>query len=256
MDRRMPPGTSSETVADSSQSWPWVSTAMRELEDDIACAIQSDDKVMITGESGAGRRFVARLIHQRSRRGPAPFVIARCPDVVESLFQSSSSGGGLDSESAHQFTHGPLKKANNGTLLIEEIETITAPMQSRLMRFLESQTTDGSNVRLVSATSTEFFDRVQSSQFRDDLFYRLNIIHLAIPALRERPEDILILMRHYLSFYSQARVPRLSIAAWRRLLAYSWPGNVAELKAVAEKLAEQDLWRLVEPEDLPLEIGR
>jgi two-component system response regulator AtoC len=108
----------------------------------------------------------------------------------------------------------------------------------------------------VSATSTEFFDRVQSSQFRDDLFYRLNIIHLAIPALRERPEDILILMRHYLSFYNQARVPRLSIAAWRRLLAYPWPGNVAELKAVAEKLAEQDLWRLVEPEDLPLEIDR
>ena len=87
-------------------------------------------------------------------------------------------------------------------------------MQDQLMRFLENQVTDGSNVRLVSATSTEFFERVRTSQFREDLFYRLNVIHLTIPALRERPEDILILVRHYLSFYSQAKAPRLSIAAW------------------------------------------
>jgi two-component system response regulator AtoC len=232
MNRRTPPGTSSETIAEGGQSWPWVSTAMRELEDDLACAIQSDDRIMITGEIGAGRKFVAHLIHERSRRGPAPFVIARCPDVVESHLQ------------------------NNGTLLIEEVETITVAMQSRLMRLLDDQVTASTNVRLVSATSREFFERVRSSEFREDLFYRLNVIHLSIPALRERPEDILILMRHYLTFYSPARVPRLSIAAWRGLLEYSWPGNVSELKAVAERVAAQDLWRLVEPDDLPLEIGR
>jgi DNA-binding NtrC family response regulator len=255
MDRITPPGTSSETNPDSSHSWPWVSMAMRELEDDIACAIQSDETVMITGESGAGRKFVAHLIHQRSGRGSAPFVIASCPDVVESLLQSSPLDSGLASD-PDQSRQGPLKTATNGTLLIEEIETITGPMQDQLMRFLENQVTDGSNVRLVSATSTEFFERVRTSQFREDLFYRLNVIHLTIPALRERPEDILILVRHYLSFYSQAKAPRLSIAAWRRLLAYSWPGNVLELKAVAEKLAVQDLPRLVEPDDLPPEIGQ
>jgi two-component system response regulator AtoC len=254
MNRITPPGTSSETIPDGSHGWPWVSTPMRELEDDITCAIQSDETVMIAGESGAGRKFVGHLIHQRSRRGSAPFVIASCPEVVESLPRSSPLDAGLPSESVDQSMHGPLNSAN-GTLLIEDIEAITEPMQSRLMRFLENHVTDG-NVRLVSATSTEFFDRVRSSQFREDLFYRLNVIHLTIPALRERPEDILILMRHYLSFYSRAKTPRLAIATWRRLLAYSWPGNVLELKAVAEKLAVQDLRRLVEPDDLPPEIGR
>jgi two-component system response regulator AtoC len=241
MDRRTVPGTSSGTIADSAQSWPWVSPAMRELEYDLAYAIQSDDRVMITGEIGAGRKFVGQLIHERSRRGPAPFVIARCPDEVEVHFESRLQDG--------------ASAANNGTLLLEELETITVPMQSRLMRFLEDQVADGSNVRLVTATSTAFFERVRSSQFREDLFYRLNVIHLTVPPLRERPEDILILMRHYLTFYRQTRVPRLSIASWRRLLAHPWPGNVSELKAVAEKLAAQDLWRLVEPEDLPLDIA-
>jgi DNA-binding NtrC family response regulator len=256
MDRSTPPGTSSETNLDGSRSWPWVSTAMCALEDDIACAIQSDETVMITGEGGAGRKYVAHLIHTRSRRGSAPFVIASCPDVVESLHQSSSLDGGLALDPADQLTHGPLKTASNGTLLIEEIETITVPMQAQLMRLLEQQVTGGSNVRFVSATSTTFFERVRSSQFSEDLFYRLNVIHLTIPALRERPEDILILMRHFLSFYSGAKAPRLSIGAWRRILAYSWPGNVPELKAVAEKLAAQGLRRLVEPDDLPHEIGQ
>jgi DNA-binding NtrC family response regulator len=228
---------------------------MRELEDDITCAIQSDVTVMITGEDGVGRKFVAQLIHQRSRRGPAPFVRANCTDVVESFLQSSALHGQFASESADQFDKGPLKTANNGTLLIEEIDNITLPMQSQLMRFIESRVKNGWNVRLVSATSTAFFERVRSNQFRDDLFYRLNVIHLTIPALRNRPEDIPILVRHYLSLYRRGEITRLSIGAWRRLVAYPWPGNVPELKALAGKLAAQDLRRLVEPDDLPPEIG-
>src|SRR5712692_10314398 len=127
MDSITPPGLSSETIPDSSQSWPWVSTAMCELEDDIACAIQSDETVMITGESGAGKKYVAHLIHMRRRRGSAPLVIASCPDFVESLQQSSSLDGGLAPEPADHSTHGPLKTATNRTLLIEAIETITVP---------------------------------------------------------------------------------------------------------------------------------
>jgi DNA-binding NtrC family response regulator len=229
---------------------------MRDLEDDIACAILSDETVMITGESGVGRKFVAHLIHQRSRRGRAPFVIVSWPEAVEPLLESSASYGRPASDSADRFTHGRLMTANNGTLLIEEIEKITLPMQSLLMGFIESQMTNGRNVRLLSATSTDFFERVRSNQFREDLYYRLNVIHLAIPALRERPEDIPILVRHYLSFYRRAEVPRLSILAWRRLIAYPWPGNVPELKAVTKKLAVKELRRLVEPDDLPPEIGR
>jgi DNA-binding NtrC family response regulator len=229
---------------------------MRDIEDDIACAIQSDETVMITGESGAGRKFVAHLIHQRSRRGPAPFMIASWADVVEPLLQSSALHGGVASESAARFTEGRLKTANNGTLVIEELERITLPMQSQLMRFIESQLASDRNVRLVSATSRDFFERVRSNQFLEDLYYRLNIIHLAIPALRDRPEDIPILVRHYLSFYQRGEVPRLSIMAWRRLVAYPWPGNVPELKAVVKKLAVKDVRRLVEPDDLPPELRR
>ena len=256
MNHRTPPGASSETIPHSSQGWPWASAAMRELEDDIACAIQSDAKVMITGKRGVGKRFVAHLIHQRSRRGPAPFVIATCPDVVEWLLQFSVLHTRFASESADQFKHGLLKTANNGTLLIEEIQKIPLPVQPRLLRFIESEMTNGSDVRLMTATRTDLFERVRSSQFRDGLFYRLNVIHLIIPALRDRPEDIPILLRHYLSFYGRAEVPRLSTAAWQRLVAYPWPGNVQELKAVTEKLAVRDPPRLVEPDDLPPEIGR
>jgi two-component system nitrogen regulation response regulator GlnG len=255
MDRRTLPGTSLEAIADSAQGWPWKSAAMRDLEDDIACAINSDETVMITGESGAGRKFIAHLIHQRSRRGLGPFVVTSWPDAVEPLPESSASEGRPACESADRFTHGRLMTANNGTLLLEEIEAITLPMQSELMGFVESQTTTGRNVRLVSATGTDFFERVRSNQFREDLYYRLNVIHLAIPALRDRPEDIPALVRHYLSFYRRAEVPRLSIMAWRKLVAYRWPGNVPELKTVAKTLAEKDLRRLVEPEDLPPEIG-
>jgi DNA-binding NtrC family response regulator len=255
MDRKTPPGMFSGSIAESSERWPWASAAMRELEDDIPCAIQSDGTIMITGESGVGRKFLAHLIHQRSRRGPAPFLVATCPDVLQSLLRSRALQGGSGSEPARQFTHGLLKLLSNGTLVLEEIEKISFPMQSHLMRFIESQMTGGSGVRLMSAASPDFFERVRSNQFRDDLFYRLNVIHLTIPPLRDRPEDIRMLVRQYLRFYARADVPRLSIAAWRRLVAYPWPGNVPELRAVTRTLAGWPLPRLVEPDDLPPPIG-
>lgn len=201
---------------------------MRKLEDDIDCAIQFDVRVMISGESGTGKKFVAHLIHQRSHRGSAPFVIANCQDMMESL-------------------------PDNCTLLIDEVQKIPVPMQLQLLQFIEM--TNGSDLRLMTAASTDVFERVRSNQFRSDLFYRLNVIHLIIPALRDRPEDIPTLFHHYLSFCARADVPRLSAAAVQRLVAYSWPGNVRELKAAAETLAAQDLQRHVEPDDLSSEIG-
>ncbi len=224
---------------------------MRTLEHDMACAIQSDASIMISGESGAGKKFVARLIHQRSARGQAPFIIANCQDIMESV-PHDSLGSGL----ADPFKHGLLKTADNGTLLIEEVDKIPVPMQPYLLRFLESEMKNSSDLRLVTATRTDLFARVRSNQFNNALFYRLNCIHLVIPALRDRPEDIPILFRHYLSFYARAEVPRLSTAAWDRLVAYPWPGNLQELKAVTEKVAVHDRARLVEPDDLPSPIGR
>ena len=251
MNRGTSPGASSGTNTHGAQGLPWANAAMRELEVDIACAIQSDATVMITGESGVGKRFVAHLIHQRSRRRLAPFVIANCQDIAESLPQS-----GPGSESAQPFKHGPLKTVDNGTLLIDEIQKIPMRMQLQLLKFIEREMTNGSDLRLMTATSTDVFERVRSNQFRNDLFYRLNVIHLVIPALRDRPEDIPILFHDYLALYARADVPRLSAAASQRLVAYPWPGNVQELKAAAETLTAQDLPQLVEPDDLPSHIGR
>lgn len=251
MNSRPSPGTSSGSITHGAQDMPWASASMRELENDMACAIQVDARVMISGESGAGKKFVAHLIHQRSRRGPDPFVIANGQDLAESLAQSSHGA-----ESDQPFTHGLLKTRKNGTLLIDEIQKMPVPMQLQLLQFIESEMTNGSDLRLMTTTSTDVFERVQSNQFRNDLFYRLNLIHLMMPALRDRPEDIPILFHHYLSFYAKADVPRVSAAALQRLVAYPWPGNIQELKAAAETLAAQDLPRTVEPDDLPSHIGQ
>jgi DNA-binding NtrC family response regulator len=251
MNSRTYRGSSSGTNIQGVQNPPWASAAMRELEHDIACAIQSDARVLISGERGTGKKLIAHLIHQQSARGQAPFIIANGQDIAESLSQSRPG-----SDSAQPFKHGLWKRANNGILLIEEIDKIPMPMQLQLLQFLESEMKNGSDVRLMTATHTDLFARVRANQFSDDLFYRLNLIHLVIPALRDRPEDIPILFRHYLSSYARAEVPRLSTAAWDQLVAYPWPGNVQELKAVTEKMAVHALPRLVEPEDLPSHLGR
>jgi two-component system NtrC family response regulator len=203
---------------------------MRPLEDDMACAIQSDSNVMISGESGAGKKFVAQAIHQRSRRRYGPFVIADWPAC------SSNAAG-------------------NGTLLIDDIEKITPLLQLELLRFTERDETNACEHRLMTVASTDVFARVGINQLRSDLFYRLNVMHLKIPALRDRPEDIPILFHHYLRVYARAHLPRLSTAAMQRLVAYAWPGNVGELKTTAETLARQDLPRRIEPGDLPSRIA-
>lgn len=251
MNRRLPSGTSPGIITHGAQDLPWASAIMRKLENDMACAIQFDARVLISGESGAGKKFVAHLIHQRSRRGSTPFVIANWQDIAESLPEFTPV-----SESAQPFKHGLFKTADNGTLLIDKIQKIPLPMQLQLLQFIESKTTSGSDLRFMASTSTDVFERVRSNQFSSDLFYRLNVIHLIIPALRDRPEDIPILFHHYLSFYAKVDVPRFSAAALQRLVAYPWPGNIPELKAAAETLAVQDLPRLVEPDDLPSHIGR
>jgi two-component system, NtrC family, nitrogen regulation response regulator GlnG len=207
-------------------------TAIRTLEDEIACAIQFDGRVMISGERGTRKKFVAHLIHQRSRRRTAPFVIASRRDFGESVSQ-----------------------AQNGTLLIDGIDQLTVPMQRQLQQFLETGMTHGTP-RLMTTTGPDMIERVRSGTFGSDLFYRLNIVRLLIPALRDHAEDIPILLKHYLSSYAKTNIPRLSPAASQRLVEYGWPGNIQELKAVAETLAVKDLRRPLEVDDLPCEIDQ
>jgi DNA-binding NtrC family response regulator len=206
--------------------------ALRTVHDEIACAIHFHGPVMISGERGTGKKFVARLIHQRSHRCTGRFVIASHRGFAESVPQ-----------------------AQHGTLLIDGIEELTVPGQEQLLQFLESGMTNGSP-RLMTATAPNMFERVRSDTFGADLFYRLNIIRLLIPALREHPEDIPILLEHYLMSYAKTNILRLSPAALQRLMEYAWPGNVQELKAVAETLAAKDLPRRIEPDDLPPHISQ
>jgi two-component system, NtrC family, response regulator AtoC len=227
----------------------WASAIMRTLEKDLACAIHSDASVMISGESGTGKKFIAHLIHLRSRRSAAPFVIAKCHDLSERFPRSASR-----SLPAMVFEHGLLKTTARGTLLIDEIQKIPAAMQLQLLQSIERELTNGAHSRLMTAVDTDLFERVRSNQFRSDLFYRLNVIHLIVPPLRDRREDIPILLDHYLSVYATAGIPRFSKAALQRLLSYRWPGNVRELKSAAEALAVQDPGRRVEVDDLPSHI--
>ena len=228
---------------------PASTATLRALEDDIACAIRFDGRVMMSGEPGTGKKFVAHLIHKQSRRSAAAFVVASRQHFSESAPESSST-----SEWAHPFKNGLWKASQDGTLLFDGIDKLTQAMQWQLSRLIENEMTNGGERRLMSSATTEVFKRVQSDDFHNDLFYRLNVIHVIIPPLRNHPEDIPILLQHYLSYYANAEAPRVSPAALRRLVEYAWPGNVQELKAVAEALSKQDVQRQVEPDDLPFHM--
>jgi DNA-binding NtrC family response regulator len=225
------------------------SAAMHQLEDEMTCAIQFDTRVMISGERGTGKKFVGHLIHTRSRRGAAPFVIVNREDFAEVPRDPSSPP-----ESAYPFKTGVLKTAENGTLLIDGLDQLSGAMQGQLLGCFESGMTSGDSPRFMSTMTTDVIERVRAGDFREELFYRLNIIHLMMPALRDRPEDVPILFQHYLSEYANTEVPRLSPAALERLVEYAWPGNIHELKGVAEGLSRHHLPRQVEPDDLPAQI--
>jgi two-component system nitrogen regulation response regulator GlnG len=208
---------------------------MYKLEDDIRSASQIDARVMMTGESGVGKSFAANLIHQLSARRRAPFVVVNGADAVDGLLQT----------------------ARGGTLLFQDIESIPAEGQARMLNLLDCAAAPEHNVRLMTATNVHLFDRVQSGEFREDLFYRLNVIHLIIPPLRERPEDIPLMFQHYLALHARLEAPpRLSTATRQRLVEYPWPGNVRELKAVTKNLSSRTLPDVLEPEHLPPTIAR
>ena len=229
-------------------SLAWANGTMRKLEEEMRCASMSDASVMLTGESGVGKRFAANLIHQLSRRRRAPFVAINATEVgVPPLPAIGSTPPGRSA-----FRSAP----EDGTLLIQGIEQMPAFAQSQLLGFMDRMATATRHVRLMTATTTHLFRLVQAREFRDDLFYRLNVIHFTIPPLRERREDIPLMFRHYLSLHARTEAPRLSSAARRRLIEYAWPGNIRELRTVTQQLSAMPLPDLIEPQHLPCPIGK
>jgi DNA-binding NtrC family response regulator len=184
------------------------SVSIRDLLKDIELAALCDAAVLITGEKGVGKTLIARAIHQRSRRRTAPFTTIDCADVPETLLES---------------------KPNGGTLVIESVGELDLRTQAAAVNHLEDQ-----DVRLIAASHEGLYKRVIAGTFREDLYYRLNVIHIAVPPQRRLREDIPTLDQHLLQYQSEARNrdPDVSPAAMERLVESDWPGNVRQIAEI------------------------
>ncbi|NLI83143.1 MAG: sigma-54-dependent Fis family transcriptional regulator [Deltaproteobacteria bacterium] len=222
------------------------SPAMRELFDLIDRIAPSDVNILILGESGVGKERVARLIHQRGHRREHPFVVVDCGSTPTGLLESELFG-----HVRGAFTHairdkkGLIEAADHGTLFLDEIGNISPEMQVRLLRFLEDRKIrrigDLKEIpvdcRVISATNADLPEEVENGSFREDLYYRLRVVTLKIPPLRERREDIPLLVRHFVRLFCQAqKTPLVEVPdeTMKWLCEYPWPGNVRELKNALE----------------------
>ncbi len=246
-----------------------VSAAIRSVEDEIHHAARSDAKVLITGESGVGKEIVARQIHQRSNRGRGPLVTINCAGFPDSLLESELFGHVKGSfTDAYRDKRGWLEMAHGGTIFMDEVGEMSLRMQALLLRFLETGEIQrvGSDrhlppldVRVITATHRRLLERIADQTFREDLYYRLNVIHIEVPALRERREDVPVLLTHFLRTFSDTHhlpVPDVSPEALGCLTAYHWPGNIRELKNVSERLVLRSRQGSITPDALPPEVWR
>jgi DNA-binding NtrC family response regulator len=243
------------------------SQAMIQLRAEIEAAARCDAKVLILGETGAGKEVVARLIHQASVRRSQPFVAINCAALPDTLLESELFGHARGSfTDAYTDKPGLAMLADRGTLFLDEIGEMSARMQAVLLRFTETREIHrvGSdrvhgrvNTRIITATNRTLPDRIASGDFRQDLYYRLNVVCITVPPLREREADILPLFNHFLAHYAgvhQTERPTLAASAADLLVSYRWPGNVRELKNVAERIAVGHRHSTIIPDLLPVEI--
>jgi transcriptional regulator with PAS, ATPase and Fis domain len=225
------------------------SPVMRHVSEMIERFARTEEPVLVTGESGTGKELAARAIHERSRRPTGPFVAVNCAAIPSTLVASELFGyekGAFTGANAR--TKGQIEHANGGTLFLDEIGDMPLDLQGHLLRFLEERQivrvggreTINVDVRVVSATNVRLKEAIGEGRFREDLYYRLNILTLPLPPLRERPEDIELLSGHFLR-EAAARYDRpvieLAPEAMQALLAYPWPGNVRELMAVIRRVS-------------------
>jgi len=220
------------------------SRCMQEVKAYLAKAASTPSNILITGETGTGKELAAEFIHRHSPRRDKPFVTVNCAAIPESLLESELFGYERGAfTGAHASWGGKLKAADGGTVFLDEIGDMTAHAQAKILRAIESkqiQRLGGAGVsvdmRIVAATNQELDALIKADRFRKDLFYRLNVVHVHLPALRERKDDIPALVSHYLREFTGLgqRAARMEDSAWEYLLAYDWPGNVRELKNLVE----------------------
>jgi DNA-binding NtrC family response regulator len=239
------------------------SRAIRELTLEIARISHSDVKVLITGESGVGKEVVASEIYASSLRAGRPFVAVNCGGLAETLLESELFGHTRGSfTGAFRDQAGKLELANGGTLFLDEIGEMTLRMQGLLLRFLETGElqkvgSDGlarSDVRVISATNRDIRQLIAQSVFREDLLYRLNVVHLVVPPLRERAEDIPLLVEAVCERLAPGGHCSVTPDAIEALSRYSWPGNVRQLQNVLERLVIVSHGRTITVDHLPPDI--
>ena len=238
---------------------------MLSLRRDIERAARCTAKVLITGETGAGKEVVARCIHHQSARSRRPFAAVNCSGITETLLESELFGHVRGSfTDAHRDSLGLIRKAQNGTLFLDELGEMSLRMQAMLLRFADTGemqpvgalgVVQACDVRLITATNRDLRVLIEAGTFRQDLFYRVNVIAIFVPPLRDHAEDVPALLQHYLQRAGAAHgtlTPEIDASAMDALMAYSWPGNVRELRNVAERLVLENFQRPVLADDLRL----
>jgi two-component system, NtrC family, response regulator AtoC len=238
------------------------SPKLKELLRLIARVATADSTILIQGESGVGKELAARAIHRHSGRHENPFIVVDCTSLQEDLLQSELCGHEKGAfTGAVTLKHGLFEVADTGTIFLDEIGEMSLTLQSKLLRVLETGTFRRLggvkdirvDLRIVAATNRDLKQMVTEGRFREDLYYRLNVVTLIIPSLRERPEDIKILARHFVeqSILPGRRKRVISTEALALLTRYHWPGNVRELKNVVERALILADGELIEAVDLP-----
>ncbi|MGH9141148.1 MAG: sigma-54 interaction domain-containing protein [Vicinamibacterales bacterium] len=226
------------------------SARMRAVFDFLRVIGSSDSTVLVTGESGTGKEVTATLIHQASRRQHRPFVAVSCALFSETLIESELFGHERGAfTGAIKDRPGRFEMADGGTLFLDDIDDVPLSMQVKLLRVLQNRTIErlgGTrsvpvNVRIIAGSKKDLKQMVADGKFREDLFYRLNVIPVALPPLRERREDIPVLMEHFITRYFRRKgedVPPISEAVRQAFVRYRWPGNVRELENACERIAQ------------------
>jgi len=238
------------------------SPAIEALQSTIGRVADTDLAILILGENGTGKEVVAQSIHYLSRRRDEPFIAVNCAAIAETLLESELFGHEKGAfTDAHEARAGKFELASGGTLVLDEIGDLSPGGQAKLLRVLEEKivvrvggsTSIHTDARVVAATNQDLAEMVREKRFRQDLYFRLNVVTVNLPPLRDRGEDILLLAEHFLAdFAKKARrpLPKFTAAARKRLLMHSWPGNVRELRNLMERLAYLSQGDKIEAEEL------